>query len=108
METSNIIGGSNVYPCKGSPLSDQEFVNQIEDYNYIRTINKMQEFRQSSVHLTKKQSQLLEIEMRCVYAKHDPCWGYVNGQGIRSRCIEGRCPRIKTCNPTYTSDQKAY
>lgn len=108
METSNIIGGSNVYPCKGSPLSDQEFVNQIEDYNYIRTIHKMQEFRQSSVHLTKKQSQLLEIEMRCVYAKNDPCWGYINGQGIRSRCIEGRCPRIKNCNPTYTSEQQAY
>ena len=108
METSNIIGGSNVYPCKGSPLSDQEFVNQIEDYNYIRTIHKMQEFRQSSVHLTKKQSQLLEIEMRCVYAKKDPCWGYINGQGIRSRCIEGRCPRIKNCNPTYTSEQQGY
>ena len=41
MEASNIIGGSNIYPCKGSPLSDQEFVNQIEDYNYIKTIYEM-------------------------------------------------------------------
>lgn len=105
METSNIIGGSNVYPCKGNPLSDQEFVNQIEDYNYIKTIHKMQEFQQSSIHLTKKQIQLLEIEIRCVYAPKDPCWGYINGQGVRSRCIEGKCPRIKQCNPTYTQVQ---
>ena len=108
METSNIIGGSNIFPCKGSPLRDQEFINQIEDYNYIRTIHKMQTFRQNSVHLTEKQSQLLEIEMRCAYAKADPCWGYINGQGIRSRCIEGKCPQIKKCNPTYTLEQQEY
>lgn len=108
MEKSNVIGGSNVYPCKSSPLSDQKFVDQIEDYNYIRTIYKMQEFGQSAVHLTKKQMQLLEIEMRCVYAKSDPCWGYINGQGIQSRCIEGTCPRIKKCNPTYTLEQQEY
>lgn len=108
METSNIIGGSNIYPCKGSPLSDQEFVNQIEDYNYIKTIHKTQELRQSSVHLTKKQAQLLEIEMRCVYAPKDPCWGYIDGQGVKSRCVEGRCPRIKQCNPTYTQEQTDY
>ena len=108
MEKSNIIGGSNIYPCNGSPLNDQKFVNQIEDYNYIRTIHKMHRFRQSSVHLTEKQSQLLEIEMRCIYAKNDPCWGYINGQGIRCRCIEGRCPRINNCNPTYTSEQQVY
>lgn len=108
MKTSNVIGGSNVYPCKGSPLSDQEFVNQIEDYNYIKTIHKNQIFRQSSVCLTKKQSQLLEIEMRCVYAPKDPCWGYIDGQGVRSRCVEGRCPRIMQCNPTYTVEQADY
>lgn len=108
MKTSNISGGSNVYPCKESPLSDQEFVNQIEDYNYIRTIHKMQEFKQDSVQLTKKQSQLLKIEMRCVYAKADPCWGYINGQGIRSKCIEESCPQIKKCNPSYTPEQKKY
>lgn len=108
MEASNIIGGSNIYPCKGSPLSDQEFVNQIEDYNYIKTIYEMIELQRSSVHLTKKQMELLKIEMRCTYAPNDPCWGYINGQGIKSRCVEGECHKIKQCNPTYTREQTDY
>lgn len=109
METSNIIGGSNIYPCKGSPLSDQEFVNHIEDYRHIRTIRKMQESRQSSVTLTKKQSQLVEIEMKCALLRRpDPCWGYIKGQGVRSRCIEGRCPQILKCNPTYKPEDTVY
>ena len=108
MNTSNIIGGSNIYPCKESPLRDQNFVNHIEDYNYIQKINKMQLLSSYNIHLTQKQAQLLKIEMRCVYAKKDPCWGYIDGQGIRSRCIEGRCPQIMKCNPTYTSEQKRY
>lgn len=105
---SNIIGGSNVYPCKESPFCDQEFVNQIEDYEVLKRIHKKQEIRQTSVHLTEKQSQIMEIEMRCYYAKNDPCWGYVNGQGIQCKCIKGRCPQIKKCNPTYTSEQEDY
>ena len=108
MNTSNIIGGSNIYPCKESPLRDQDFVNHIEDYNYIQKINKMQLLSSYNIHLTQKQAQLLKIEMRCVYAKKDPCWGYIDGQGIRSRCIEGRCPKIMKCNPTYTPEQKKY
>lgn len=108
METSNVIGGSNVYPCNGSPLSDQEFVNHIEDYNHIRAIRKQQEFRQSSVSLTKKQAQLMQIEMRCVYAKKDPCWGYINNVGVRSKCVEGNCPQIKKCNPDYTQEDTVY
>lgn len=108
MNTSNIIGGSNIYPCKESPLRDQDFVNHIEDYNYIQKINKMRLLSSYNIHLTQKQAQLLKIEMRCVYAKKDPCWGYIDGQGIRSRCIEGRCPQIMKCNPTYTSEQKRY
>lgn len=108
MNTSNIIGGSNIYPCKESPLRDQDFVNHIEDYNYIQKINKMQLLSSYNIHLTQKQAQLLKIEMRCVYAKKDPCWGYIDGQGIRSRCIEGRCPQIMKCNPTYTPEQKKY
>ncbi len=110
MERSNIIGGSNVYPCKGNPLTDQEFVRHIEDYEHIKAIHKMKEFRQASVHLTKKQSKLLEIEMRCALLRDrpDPCWGYIEGQGVRSRCIEGRCPRILKCNPTYTKEQAEY
>ncbi len=110
MERSNIIGGSNVYPCKGNPLQDQEFVSHIEDYGHIKAIHKMHEFRQSSVSLTKKQAQLLEIEMRCALLRDrpDPCWGYIEGQGVRSRCIEGRCPHILKCNPTYTKEQAEY
>lgn len=108
MNTSNIIIGSNIYPCKESPLRDQDFVNQIEDYNYIQQINKMRLLSSYNIQLTQKQEQLLKIEMRCVYAKKDPCWGYIDGQGIRSRCIEGCCPQIMKCNPTYTSEQKRY
>lgn len=109
METSNIIGGSNIYPCKGSPLSDQEFVNHIEDYRHIKAIRQMQEFRQASVTLTKKQVQLLEIEMRCALLRRsDPCWGYIEGKGVRSRCIEGRCPQILKCNPTYKPEDTIY
>ena len=82
---SNIIGGSNVYPCKGKPVCDQEFVDQVEDYEYIKIIRKKQEIRQTSVRLTEKQSRIMETEMRCYYAEKDPCWGYVNGQGIRCK-----------------------
>lgn len=103
---SNIIGGSNVYPCKGKPVCDQEFVDQVEDYEYIKIIRKKQEIRQTSVRLTEKQSRIMETEMRCYYAEKDPCWGYVNGQGIRCKCIEGRCPQIKKCNPGYTPVKK--
>lgn len=105
---SNIIGGSNVYPCKGKPVCDQEFVDQVEDYEYIKIIRKKQEIRQTSVRLTEKQSRIMETEMRCYYAEKDPCWGYVNGQGIRCKCIEGRCPQIKKCNPGYTPVKKKY
>ena len=105
---SNIIGGSNVYPCKRKPVCDQEFVDQVEDYEYIKIIRKKQEVRQTPVRLTEKQSRIMETEMRCYYAEKDPCWGYVNGQGIRCKCIEGRCPQIKKCNPGYTPEQKKY
>ena len=110
MGRSNIIGESNVYPCKGNPLTDQEFVKHVKDYEHIKTIHKMKESRRTFVHLTEKQSQLLEIEMRCVFLRDrpDPCWGYIEGQGIRSRCIEGKCPRILKCNPTYTKEQAEY
>ena len=57
---SNIIGGSNVYPCKGKPVCDQEFVDQVEDYEYIKIIRKKQEIRQTSVRLTEKQSRIME------------------------------------------------
>lgn len=40
MEVSNIIGNSNIYPCKDNPLNDQKFVSRINDYNYIRAVHK--------------------------------------------------------------------
>ena len=46
---SNIIDGSNVYPCKRKPVCDQEFVDQVEDYEYIKIIRKKQEVRQTPV-----------------------------------------------------------
>lgn len=108
MKTSNIIGGSNIYPCKGKPLSDQQFVNQIEDSGYIEEINNKIQSGLISVQLSEKQNRILKTGMRCVNAKHDPCWGYINGEGIRCKCIEEGCPQLKICNPTYTPEQRVY
>ena len=109
MERSNIIGGSNIYPCMDDPLEDQEFVNHIEDYGHLKSIKNRQEFSASTVRLTEKQKQLLKIEIRCALLKRpDPCWGYINGAGIKSKCIEGKCPHIMECNPDYTEEQAIY
>ena len=99
MEASNIIGDSNVYPCMGNPLEDQKFVKQIKDYEKIKVIYKRQEAMQSAIQLNDEQKQLLQIEMRCIYAPNDPCWGYVTGKGIKCKCVKGQCPNIKKCNP---------
>ena len=64
MNTSNIIGGSNIYPCKGNPLRDQNFVNQIEDYEHLQKIYKTQRVGIAGIQFTKKQMQLLEIESK--------------------------------------------
>ena len=108
MEKSNINGESNIYPSRRNPLTDRKFVSQIEDYEYIKDIDKMQKLRQISDVLTQKQKQILVTEMRCVYAKHDPCWGYINGEGIRCKCIESECPNLIKCNPQYTLEEKEY
>ncbi len=108
MEASNIIGDSNVYPCMGNPLEDQKFVKQIKDYEKIKVIYKRQEAMQSAIQLNDEQKQLLQIEMRCIYAPNDPCWGYVTGKGIKCKCVKGQCPNIKKCNPNYTKEQSAY
>lgn len=108
MEASNIIGDSNVYPCMGNPLEDQKFVEQIKDYEKIKVIYKRQEAMQSAIRLNDEQKQLLQIEMRCIYAPNDPCWGYVTGEGIKCKCVKGQCPNIKKCNPNYTKEQSVY
>lgn len=105
---SNITGGSNIYPCNGMPSKDEMFVNHIEAYSYIKDISRKQSLGQTNVRLLKKQAQFLNIEMRCLYAKNDPCWGYVEGQGIKCKCINIECPKIGECNPTYTHEQRVY
>ena len=49
---SNIIGGSNVYPCKGKPVCDQEFVDQVEDYEYIKINNQVDKIIEIDYHIT--------------------------------------------------------
>lgn len=109
MVESNITGGSNVYCCHGDPLSDQLFVNELTNYRKLKSVHNMIINRQTFVCLSKIQKAIVGMEMRCAYLKQrpDPCWGYIKGKGITGRCIEGRCPRIMKCNPTYTAEQAA-
>lgn len=105
MESSNIIGGSNIFPCKVNFLDDADFIHHIEDYGHIKSIFRMLQNWNSHIRLTPKQEQLINIETRCaLLSKPDPCWGYVDGKGVISRCIEGKCPHIYECNPSYTNE----
>ena len=108
MELSNIIGGSNIYPCKENLFEDADFIHHIEDYGHIKSIFRMLLDRNSTIRPTYKQKQLMKIETRCAYlSKPDPCWGYVEGEGVISHCIEGKCPLIYKCNPSYTDEYAA-
>lgn len=102
MEKSNITCGSNVYPCKGVPYADQEFVDQLNDYRFIRNVVKKRQTHQTSVSLKRKQGLIYHGEStRCTYAPNDPCIGYVEGQGMKCKCIHKECANIYKCNPDY-------
>ena len=66
---SNIIGGSNVYPCKGKPVCDQEFVDQVEDYEYIKIIRKKQEIKKCNPGYTPVQKKYWKMteETKALY-----------------------------------------
>ncbi len=110
METSNIIGESNVFLCRTEdPRWDADFVAQIIDYDRLVDIKKRYEVDNRTKPLSKIQMAITRTLRECAYSpKKDPCWGYIEGQGVRSRCLEGRCPKIKECNPEYTEEQTVF
>lgn len=102
MEKSNITCASNIYPCKEIPYADQHFVDQLNDYRFIRNVIKKIQTKQSSVILKRKQGLIYKIETsRCHYAPYDPCRGYVDGVGIKCKCINRECSEIYKCNPDF-------
>lgn len=110
MEHSNVIIGSNVYPCKGRPSEDPRFMAIVKDYPLLKLIHDRDRYRAESL-LNSNQKRIIEIGMRCAYAKKDPCWGYIEGEGIRSKCINKNCPKkwLYKCNPKYQpEDEKTW
>ena len=105
MTNSNIVAESNVFLSReDDPCHDPEFVAQIYDYDRIKGIAERRNVDYRIPTLSKVQSEILKTELRCVYAKNDPCWGYVKSRNrVVSMCINGLCPRIKQCNPNYSS-----
>lgn len=107
MNKSNIITRSNIFLCKAEdPWLDPDFISQIQDYNLLREFDrKKQQGENRIASFSKKQNDILNTEMRCIYAKDDPCWGYVDKlKKVISKCINGECPQIYRCNPDYTYD----
>ncbi len=109
MSESNIVAGSNVFLIRTEqPWWDPEFVAQIDDYQLLKAVEARQaDYRVA--RFSKKQLSIIETDIRCVYAKNDPCWGYSNEKKrVVSACINGNCPKIKECNPNYSSKEGAY
>ncbi|MBQ7864189.1 MAG: hypothetical protein IJ353_06980 [Lachnospiraceae bacterium] len=106
METSNIVAGSNVFLSrKEHPFWDSEFVKQVQDYKLVKYIDSRRRVDGRVCELSEKQYAILQTEMRCVYAKNDPCWGYSDAKKkVISACINGECPNIRRCNPLYSSE----
>jgi len=107
---SNIVAGSNVFLSRtDDPMQDPAFVSQVHDYPRLREI-AVRKFADSRVaKLDNAQEEILKTELRCVYAKNDPCWGYRKDlKRVVSACINGKCPNIRKCNPSYTAEEAAY
>lgn len=107
---SNILVGSNVLEFETeSPLFDPEFVAEIQDYELLKKLEPYIGHDGRSVRFSGKQEQILRTELRCIYAKNDPCWGYSDEQKrIVSACINGDCPKIKECNKNYSKEEAVY
>ncbi len=107
MMNSNIVAGSNVFLSReDDPCHDPDFVAQIYDYDRIKGIAERRNVDYRIPALSKSQTEILKTELRCVYAKNDPCWGYVKScSRVVSMCINGLCPRIMQCNPNYSSTE---
>lgn len=110
METSNIVAGSNVFLCRTEyPYYDPEFVKQVQDYKLIKYIAGRRQVDNQVAPFQGNQGAILKTEMRCIYAKNDPCWGYKKSKNkVVSACINAECPKLKECNPEYTKEYAAY
>ena len=107
MTQSNISIASNVFPCEGNPASDRDFVKEVRDFILLkeladRTQNPWWSFLDST------QKEIIEKEERCVYAKDDPCWGYIEDRGVVSKCVNTNCYRLRDCNPAFESDEASF
>ncbi len=107
---SNILIGSNVLKFEAErPMYDSHFVREIQDYEVLKKLEPYKGFDSRSIHFTDKQEQILKTELRCIYAKNDPCWGYNDQKKkIVSACINGDCPKIKECNQDYSKENARY
>ena len=115
MMNSNIVAGSNVFLSReDDPRRDSEFVSQIVDYERLKEIVERSKVDRQVPRLSEKQMSIVHRGIRCVFAKNDPCMGYVEGKGNQCKCINVNCPGIydrnsfhgtapwKGCNPGVT------
>lgn len=110
MYQSNIVAGSNVFVSHcNDPRHDEGFVRQVQNYFRLKEIADSRTHDQRIAPLDQGQQELLKTEMRCAYAKNDPCWGYKTSEKkIVSDCINEQCPRIRRCNPQYSGEAARY
>ena len=110
MTSSNIVAGSNVFLSReDDPRQDPAFVEQVQDYDRLKGIADRRKVDHSIAKFSSAQEEILRTEMRCVYAKNDPCWGYVKSSNrVISACINGECPKIRECNPKYSLEEAKY
>lgn len=110
MGKSNVIANSNVLLFKTNyPWRDSEFMTEIEDYSLLKYYEEKQKNGDNqAIAFSDKQKEILKTELRCIHAKNDPCWGYIDSlKKVVSKCINGKCPLIHRCNPLFTVDYAA-
>lgn len=107
MYESNIIAGSNVFLSREEDkFWDEDFARQVQDYKLIKYMHDRRKIDSRICNLTGKQQAILNSDMRCLYAKNDPCWGYVESRKkMVCACINNECSQIYRCNKDYTIEQ---
>lgn len=109
MRKSNVITNSNILLCKKEfPWWDSEFMVEIEDDILLKEYDRRRRNGDARVvAFSEKQNAIIKTELRCVYAKNDPCWGYDNkSKRVISKCINGDCRLLSQCNPDYTLEEE--
>ena len=103
---SNICVNSNVFFSEtDDPRCYDKFVAQVLDYDKLIQIDKRRNVDSRVKKLSEIQMDIIYRGIRCVYSKKDPCWGYDKKIGkSRCDCINGECPKIMSCNPSYTKE----